>query len=657
MVNLALGLLAVSLLYLPVAYGIEVVIPDVGIVRGHPIQIEPSIVSFVGIRYAAAPEGDRRWRAPQRAHWNQIFDATERIACVQRPSMLLPPHISQTEDCLRINIWANSSAINGRPSERCAAVHCGEQFLRFSSLLIHFVHRLPVLVYIHGGSFEAGSGLDGYIDPVAFAGPNRFVLVTLNYRLGVLGFLAHPHLSATSPTAPTNFGLLDQRFALEWIQRNIQYFGGDSSRVTISGESAGGSSVWAHIAAPTTPLLFSRAYIMSAVPQMTALTLPQAMDAGRKRAALAGCALPGNDFADLEREISCLRTIDAESLQGSSKRDLFFHAYPLFPARPVLDDGVNFDLRTSVSERREGFADVDIVMGSVLDEGTFFTFLPFIAVPPSTNFFRRLIHNAFDPLGVEGLSERISEVYSPEKYESKRTHASAAMQALSEALGDLSFTCGTQHLLSAIAKHRSLNPQASTKKLYGYAWAMEGFADVRVAALANNHGSDLNFFFGVSTDKISAGNLKSMSPDEKLLGAQYRENVASFIRTGNPSSKRLPWVEYHAKTELVTVILSANKSSHEKFKEDKCKFWADVFPTLTAPMIVIDDPFAGEELLSAIANPLVSVVLSTLMKRTTEAVAAALGLLLICGALWRNRCFSKKVQRSSTAAGKKPKAE
>jgi para-nitrobenzyl esterase len=197
-----------------------------GQIRGVLSEKHPEIIAFKGVPFAAPPIGDLRWRAPAPVvTWSGVRDAAATgPACPQRGG----PG-TQNEDCLFLNLWT--------PRE--------------------VAKPLPVMVWIHGGGFRGGTGGSSDGAPLASKG---VVLVTLNYRLNVFGFLAHPALSAESPQrASGNQGLMDMVAALEWVRDNIASFGGDPSRVTIFGESAGGGAVMALMLVPQAKGLFHRA--------------------------------------------------------------------------------------------------------------------------------------------------------------------------------------------------------------------------------------------------------------------------------------------------------------------------------------------------------------------------------------------------------------
>ncbi len=229
-VAFALGAFAVSRTS---AAAEETVVVEGGTIRGG--RDEQGVRSFKGIPFAAPPVGARRWQPPQPVvPWDGTRDATQFGAvCPQLPypenSMYVQKPQPQSEDCLFLNVWT-------------AAKDAAE--------------RLPVLVWIHGGALTRGSGSIPPYDGASLARQGA-VIVTINYRLGPLGFLAHPVLSQESDHHSSgNYGMLDQIAALHWVQRNIAKFGGDPQRVTIFGESAGSWSVCYLVASPLAKGLF-----------------------------------------------------------------------------------------------------------------------------------------------------------------------------------------------------------------------------------------------------------------------------------------------------------------------------------------------------------------------------------------------------------------
>jgi para-nitrobenzyl esterase len=204
--------------------------------------------AFLGIPYAADTGGANRWRAPQPAPaWTSVRDATSfGPDCLQEPPHSPPggsPWTAEyfstnrtSEDCLTVNLW--------RPAGEATASG-----------------KLPVMVWIHGGAFIGGAGSVPLYDGTALA-QQGIIVVSLNYRLGVFGFLAHPALTREAGSSG-NYGLMDQIAALRWVKQNIARFGGDPARVTVAGQSAGAASVHALLASPSAAGLFQRAIAQS----------------------------------------------------------------------------------------------------------------------------------------------------------------------------------------------------------------------------------------------------------------------------------------------------------------------------------------------------------------------------------------------------------
>ncbi|HKD23396.1 MAG TPA: carboxylesterase family protein [Rhizomicrobium sp.] len=253
-------------------------------------QAEGAMHVFKGIPYALPPVGPARWKPPApMPRWQVVKNTTAYgPACLQPVSHV--PNIysadlgAMSEDCLTLNIWAPADA-----------------------------HNAPVFFWIHGGALVGGAGKDALYDGARLAA-RGVVVVTINYRLGVLGWLAHPELSAESPLHISgNYGLLDQIEALRWVKRNIGAFGGDASNVTIAGESAGGLSVMYLLASPEARGLFAKAIAESAY-MVTVPTL-KAGKYGEPSAEASGVQLATALHAP---NIAALRAMDAAALANAA---------------------------------------------------------------------------------------------------------------------------------------------------------------------------------------------------------------------------------------------------------------------------------------------------------------------------------------------------
>jgi len=239
------------------------------------------VISFKGIPYAAPPVGKLRWRVPQPVKpWAAMLEAR-----AFGPACMQTDDLTKSEDCLTLNVWRPAATSNA---------------------------HLPVMVWIHGGALVHGNTAQYPGDALANQG---VVVVSMNYRMGRLGFFAHPALTKETPGDPTgNYGYLDQLAALQWVQRNIAAFGGDAKKVTLFGESAGGGSVMAHMVSRLSRDLFHRAILQSpGVPtaRKTVLALTGFNEAEQRASAYAhSLGIEGDDA----RALAALRALPPEKL-------------------------------------------------------------------------------------------------------------------------------------------------------------------------------------------------------------------------------------------------------------------------------------------------------------------------------------------------------
>ncbi len=308
-----------------------------------PVRLDTGLISgvsgasaevrvFKGIPYAAPPVGSLRWRPPQPAQpWGGVRKADQfGPMCMQTRPTAGPSTVSSgppmSEDCLYLNVWtaANSSA-----------------------------ERRPVIIWSHGGGYQTGTGASPQFDGESLA-KKGVVLVTYNYRLGVFGFFAHPELTAESGRhASGNYALMDLAAALRWIQKNIASFGGDPRRVTIDGVSAGGGLVANLVGSPVAKGLFQRAISQSCgwmgLSIGNPMALSQAEAAGVKMAQTMGV-----------NSLAGLRAKSAEELLKLGRG-----TGPIVDGWFIPDELSNIYLQGKQN-------DVDVLLGSNKDEGTFF---------------------------------------------------------------------------------------------------------------------------------------------------------------------------------------------------------------------------------------------------------------------------------------------
>lgn len=442
--------------------------------------------AFLGIPYAAPPVDRLRWAAPQEpAPWPGIRDATYyRPACPQLPSPWLPEMLGRkqmqtSEDCLYLNVF--TPRLNRDAS-------------------------LPVMVWIHGGGNVEGSQEWPPLGPALAA--HGVVVVTINYRLGVLGWLALPELSAESPHHISgNYGLLDQVAALRWVRHNIRGFGGDPQRVTIFGASSGSLDICDLMASPLAQGLFERAIMQSGFcADGLSPTLPEAEKSG---AAFAASVLGQKNGPSIEK----LRSMPADELVRLAAKANGVDWNPIVDAR-VLPDQPFLVFRKGQQVK------VPVIVGSNLDEVSIFASTLVGATPhrPQTvTEYRNWLKNAFG-----NNAEAVFQAY-PAAQDNQVPAAFLAMDT------DYEFRFGANLLAREVA--------SSGQNVYQYVFTMTGrgkFASLGAFHSLESMYLSKHYWTDWVTDRHA----------EPLSNAMI-EYWTRFAATGDPSSDRLPvWPPY-----------------------------------------------------------------------------------------------------------------
>ncbi len=433
----------------------------------------PNVRVFKGIPYAAPPVGDLRWREPKpAAAWTGVRKAQEFSAtCMQTPypegSLYRGAPEPISEDCLYLNIWTAAKS----PAD-----------------------KRPVMVWIHGGAYTRGSGSTPAYNGEHFA-EKGVVLVTINYRLGIFGFLAHPELTAEyGHHSSGNYALLDQIAALEWVRKNIAAFGGDPNRVTIFGESAGSSAVNALVASHLAKGLFHRAI----------------GESGANFGDLAKLADLEKSGLKLDKSIAALRAKPAEEI-----------------LKITTPFGLNVDgwflpsaVRTIFEEGRQN--DVPVLIGSNADEGTAF-------MPPKMTLaaFQALVKQRFGANAAKAL-----ELYPAANDEEAW---SAAAHLLRDQVMGLQMRMWAR-LQAAKGK--------SPAYLYYFSRIPPGGELAR--HFGAFHASEISYVFG--TPDIGR---RSWNDDDRKLSAEMSSYWVNFAATGDPNAPGLPkWPQYAEKQDL-----------------------------------------------------------------------------------------------------------
>ncbi|MCB1216179.1 carboxylesterase family protein [bacterium] len=471
---------------------------------------------FLGVPYAQPPIGKLRWREPQPAQsWEGIRTAVEfGPACPQPANLLFADAGKQSEDCLYLNVWtADHSALNQ-----------------------------PVLVYLHGGAFIYGSGSQQAYDGSALAA-RGLVVVTLNYRMGALGFLAHPELSASSPTLTSgNYGLLDQLAALRWVRNNISAFGGDPGNVTLMGESAGAVSVCTLMSSPLSNGLFQRAIVMSGGAPGRLRNLASERNGLPSMEAL-GEAWAEKRMQDLGlSDFNELRNVPWQSIQGSGiagigPRDFDIVDMMSMDGTICIDGYLLHDSPAEIFGKGQQLP-VPVMCGSLRNEGAMFTLgLRFRNIQQ----YHGLLERIFGP-----RLDLATELYPA-------SDTDLALLQLSTFISD-GFGAGVRNVA------RSTEAAGNPAWLYRFDYVNPL---ARLTGIGTFHGSEVPYFFGAFPVPAAYGK------GSQLMSRRISDYLEAFARTGNPNGTgNLEWPEYDPAEETILQInLPMSQGSVERTRQ------------------------------------------------------------------------------------------
>ena len=419
--------------------------------------VSDGILSFQGVPFAAPPVGELRWRPPRpAAPWTGV-----RKAAGQGHGCL------QAEDCLMLNVWRPAA---GGPED-----------------------RLPVLVWIHGGGGSASAILSG--GPLARL---RLVVVTFNYRLGRLGFFAHPALLAAREGPAGNFGFMDQIAALRWVQANIGAFGGDPGRVTLAGESAGGASVLHLLTSPAARGLFHRAVVLSGGGRRGLAARPMAAAARSDAAFAESLGIRGKGPAAL----AALRALPAGTFVDGS--------FVGGAAGTPMIDGTTVTASPEEVFRRGGQARLPVIAGTTAQD------LP-LDFPPRADPFSYF----------KAYAGKAKVVFNPEgKPASSALHGIAADMTMHE---------------PARFVARSVTAAGSPAWLYRFTYVAQAVPERRNGAA---HAQELPYLFNTLDARYGA----TVSARDRQVARELGSYLAQFVRTGDPNGAGLPrWPRFDAR--------------------------------------------------------------------------------------------------------------
>jgi len=475
-----------------------------------------NMLAFRGIPYAEPPVGELRFAVPQPvAVHTGVLEATEfGPDCAQAEGVMGGASVS--EDCLYLNVYTPTESDN-----------------------------LPVMVWIHGGAFISGSGGEAY-NPARLVAEGT-VVVTLNYRLGALGFLAHPALSAEQSGRSGAYGLLDQKLALEWVQENIAEFGGDPNNVTLFGESAGGHSVLSQMVSPLTAGLFHKAIVQSGAYLPTQISLGVAEQLGST--AFDECA-----------DADCLRALSVEDIlarqQGLTDGT---GVNPNYGSEMLPQHSIESALSSG------NYAPVPVLMGSNQDEYTLFVGIDALsgATPPTAEQYHAEIGALIGQPTASPAVAGIANFYPLDLY------GGNVWQAMGAIGTDAVFAC------NALRQAGQLSPLAAT---YAYEFADR---DAPVAILpmrpeglelGASHAFELAYLWGSEV----AFRERGATDAQVELSQRMIRYWTRFARNGNPNGDSdQHWPAFDVDGQLIRLGGDAAVTTAVEFgSEHRCGVWS-----------------------------------------------------------------------------------
>ena len=498
--------------------------------RGFVIGLEtPGMNKFLGIPYAAPPVGDLRWRPPQpHARWF-VRDATKFANHCPQPASPFGL-ASLTEDCLYLNVYAPN--------------HPG--------IIRDLFEKHPVMVWIHGGALFLGES-DDY-DPTKLVENEDVVVVTINYRLGLLGFLAHPALTAEANYGGSgDYGWMDQQAALKWVRRNIRSFGGDPDRVTIFGESAGGLSVHAQLASPGAAGLFHRAIVESGAYFLNTTPPAVAEASGQTFATALGCP---------DQTAACLRSVPVKMLLDSQGGGGFTGNVD----NKVLTQPIGAALQSGQ------FNHVPVMEGSNHDEWRLFVALNFELptgmAADSTNYAAR-INASFGGLTLAPFIIPHYPLPSP-----------PTPPGPSLALGAV----GTDGIFACNSR-TSIRRMANFVPVFAYEFNDPNPPQLflppdTVSGMPYGayHASEIQYIFNL---RPALPNPPALDADQERLSRNMVSYWGHFARRGDPNSFHTPaWQQYDRTADLFQSLIPPTPAIEATFAADhQCAFWGVLLGT------------------------------------------------------------------------------
>ncbi|KAF6117570.1 butyrylcholinesterase [Phyllostomus discolor] len=517
-----------------------------GKVRGINLSVlGGTVTAFLGIPYAQPPLGRLRFRKPQSlTKWSDIWNATKYSnSCYQNTDQSFPgfigsemwnPNTDLSEDCLYLNVW----------------------------IPVPKPKNATVMVWIYGGGFQTGTSSLPVYDGKFLARVERVIVVSMNYRVGALGFLALPGNSE----APGNMGLFDQQLALQWVQKNIAAFGGNPKSVTLFGESAGAASVSLHLLSPRSHPLFTRAILQSG--SSNARWAVNSLEEARNRtltlAKFMGC------FRDNETEIiKCLRNKDPQEILLNEVFIVPYGTLLQVPFGPLVDGDFLTDMPDTLLQLGQ-FKKTQILVGVNKDEGTAFLVYgsPGFSKDNDSIITRqefleglKMFFQGVSELGRESILFHYADFLDDQRAEKYR-------EALDDVVGDYNFICPA---LEFTKKLTDLGNDAffyyfehQSSKLPWPVW------------MGVMHGYEIEFVFGLPLERRV-----NYTKAEEILSRSIMKRWANFAKYGNPDGTQnssTSWPVFKSTEQKYLTLNTESPKVFTKLRDQQCRFWTLFFP-------------------------------------------------------------------------------
>ncbi|XP_071826398.1 cholinesterase-like [Apostichopus japonicus] len=512
--------------------------------ENHYLNVDKTFHVFYGIPFVLPPIGNRRFNKPvPMERWEGIWNATyRRSRCLQLRS-ISDADDKGDEDCLHLNVFAPAQTTG----------------------------QLPVMVWIHGGGYFGGQGGSAFYLPYPLMSMGEFVFVSINYRLGIYGFL-----TTGDEASVGNYGIYDQIEALKWIQTNIAAFGGNPDEVTIAGESAGAGSAGILGISPLATGLFKRLIMQSGssvAPWAVDFTSQRGLMLARQAAGMLNC-----DESDTFRMVTCLREAPAEELTSAQNAVLIDSVINQLPYVPVVDGVLIPDKPLYLLKSRQ-FKNVDILIGSNKDEGDLLalraypTYIirdrpPFMSYDEFRTRLRDYVYFYNHNLDFDAIEQQYVD------HASIDTPGVSFLPTFSNIITDQAFACPA--LSTALFYSLAGNNVYSYQMTHEPSWTIF-LGDNGPAWVGAIHGEDIQFVFGWEMNPVMKDRA-NLTEEEVYMSVQVMRYWANFVISGNPNTPNQDgyqyerWPSYSESTKLYKT-LSLNFDNGEFLKENDCHFW------------------------------------------------------------------------------------